>query len=144
MSVFICQMCGHIEFNEAPENCPVCGAKKKQFKQNDEIFKESKEKSPEADVKHVPSIQVNKQCELIPEGECNDVMVRIGETLHPSQENHFIQFIDCYQDDKFLERVYLSPDVYPAAAFHLKKSSGKVTIVENCNIHGYWMNEINL
>ncbi len=144
MKVFICKACGHLEFNDAPENCPVCGAKKEAFQQNDNIFKESSEKSPEAEGKHIPSVVVNKECKLIPEEGCTDVIVRIGETLHPSVENHFIQFVDCYIDDEYVARVEFTHNVNPATCFHLKNDSGKVTIVENCNIHGYWMKEVNL
>jgi rubrerythrin len=31
-SYFICQICGYINENEAPEKCPVCGAVKEKFK----------------------------------------------------------------------------------------------------------------
>ncbi len=30
---WVCQICGHIHEDEAPENCPVCGAVKTRFKQ---------------------------------------------------------------------------------------------------------------
>jgi superoxide reductase len=139
MSIYVCGSCGHIEFDSAPESCPVCGAKK--FDQNDTVFKDSEEKSKEAAVKHIPAVTVNKECGFIPESACTDVMVRIGETLHPMQENHFIQFIDCYVDQKYVAREYLSPGVNPAACFHLKAEGANVTIVENCNVHGYWMAE---
>ena len=139
MKVFICNVCGHVEFNRAPGKCPVCGPAK--FTQNDNVFKESEEKSKEASIKHIPSITVKKECGLIPESSCLDVIVRIGKTLHPAEEKHFIQFIDCYVDGKYMERTFLTPDVYPAACFHLKTQGAKVAIVENCNIHGYWMKE---
>lgn len=29
--IFLCPFCGHIEFNDAPEKCPICGAKKEKF-----------------------------------------------------------------------------------------------------------------
>lgn len=144
MKVFICQSCGHLQFNETPENCPVCGAPKNKFKQNDNIFEESRQQSPEAEVKHVPSVKVDKECGLIPEDSCTDVHVRIGETLHPMQDKHYIQFIDGYQDEEFIGRMELTPNLQPAAAFHLKKDSGKLILVENCNIHGYWMKEVNI
>ena len=67
MKVFICKVCGHIEFNTAPEKCPVCGVPKENFTQNDDIFKQSKEKSPEAEVKHVPAVTINRTCKLVPE-----------------------------------------------------------------------------
>lgn len=145
MKIFICTVCGHIEFNTAPEKCPVCMAEKEKFEQNDAVFKESIEKSPEAEVKHVPAVTISKQCGLIPESPCVDVNVRIGKTMHPMEEKHFIQFIDCYQNDSYICRVMLTPlNVYPAACFHLKNLSGKITIVENCNIHGYWKTEVSV
>lgn len=32
-TVYICQVCGHTIFDEAPDKCPVCGAKKEMYKQ---------------------------------------------------------------------------------------------------------------
>ena len=145
MKVFICTVCGHIEFNSAPEKCPVCYAGTEKFNQNDAVFRESSEKSPEAEVKHLPAVTIEKQCGLIPESPCVDVNVRIGKTMHPMEEKHFIQFIDCYQDDRYIERVMLTPSsVYPAACFHLKNLTGRITIVENCNIHGYWKIDLSI
>jgi superoxide reductase len=144
MKLFICEVCGHIEFNAAPEKCPVCFAPRDRFKQNDNIFKESEEKSKEAAPKHIPFVQVNKQCKLIEGESCVDAIVRIGEAVHPMEEKHFIQFIDCYIDGRFVERAMLTPGVYAAGCFHLKSQGSKVTIVENCNIHGYWQKEVPL
>jgi desulfoferrodoxin (superoxide reductase-like protein) len=59
------------------------------------------------------------------------------------EEAHFIQFIDCYVDGKHVSRILLRPQVFAAGCFHLKVSGKKVTIVENCNIHGYWMADAN-
>ncbi|MEI6080247.1 MAG: desulfoferrodoxin family protein [bacterium] len=145
MDIFICQTCGHIEFNKIPEKCQICGVEKEKYIQNNNIFKESMERSPEAEVKHVPDISAKKVCGLIPESTCADVIVRIGKVLHPMEEKHYIRFIDCYQDEKYIGRMLLSPiNLNPAACFHLKKNVGKITIVENCNIHGYWMSSITL
>jgi len=144
MKIYICQVCGHIAFINLPDACPVCGAEKDKFLQNDAIFKESIQKSPEAEIKHMPVIAVNEEsCSLIPESACMDVVVRIGEVMHPMDEKHYIRFIDAYKNDKFIARMELTPlTVYPAACFHLKEAGGKITIVENCNIHGYWRTEI--
>jgi superoxide reductase len=114
------------------------------FIQNDNIFKESEEKSKEAAVKHIPSVTIKKECKLIPENVCTDAIVRIGKTLHPMEEKHFIQFIDAYIDGKYIQRVHLTPHVNPAACLHFKTQGSKLTIVENCNIHGYWMAEAAL
>jgi superoxide reductase len=143
MKIYICQICGHIAFNNLPDTCPVCGAGKDKFLQNDAIFKESIQKSPEAEVKHVPAVTVNRSCSLIPESGCTEVIVRIGKTMHPMEEKHYIRFIDAYQEDKFIARMALTPlGVFPAACFYLKEAKGKITIVENCSIHGYWMTAI--
>lgn len=32
---YVCQVCGHVHINEAPEKCPVCGASKNKFKKID-------------------------------------------------------------------------------------------------------------
>ena len=142
--VFICGVCGHIEFGSAPENCPVCQSPKDQYTQNNNIFKESEEQSTEAAAKHIPSITVNKECELIPEQSCVDVVVRIGETLHPMEESHYIQFIDCYVDNRYISRILLTPGVFAAGCFHLKAAGSKVRVVEFCNLHGYWLAEADL
>ena len=144
MSIFICGVCGHIEFGSAPDTCPSCGASKVKYSQNDNIFIEAEEKSKEASVKHIPSIKVKKECGLIPEESCVDVIVRIGETLHPMTEAHFINWIDCYVDDSFVSRIYLTPGVFAAGCFHVKTSGSKVRIVEFCNIHGPWQAEADL
>ena len=145
MSIFLCKVCGHIEFNSAPDKCPVCFAPKTSFKQNDNIFTESAEKSKEGAVKHIPAIQVVKKCGLIPEETCTDILVRIGEKLHPMEEKHHIMYIDCYIDKKFAARIHLTPEkLNPAGALHLKVSSGKFTAVERCNIHGAWINEVDI
>ena len=141
MAIFVCGMCGHIEFGSAPDKCPVCSASKDRFKQNDRVFIDAEEKSKEGAVKHVPAITVVKECGLIPEQSCADVHVRVGKTLHPMEAAHFIQWVDCYVDNQHVARSLLTPGVNPASCFHLKKAGSKVRIVEFCNIHGHWQAE---
>jgi desulfoferrodoxin-like iron-binding protein len=144
MSVFLCTVCGFIDFGGGTEACPVCKMPKEKYIRNDRIFEESAEKSKEAAVKHIPMVTINKKCGLVPEQPCLDVIVRIGATLHPMENSHFIQFIDCYVDQKYISRIMLTPGVFAAGCFHLKTSGTKLTIVENCNLHGYWKAETNL
>jgi superoxide reductase len=144
MNVYICKVCGHIAFGNSPDNCPVCAAPRDNFIQNDNVFTESMEKSKEGAVKHIPSIKVVKQCGIIPEESCTDIIVRIGEKLHPMEEKHFIMFIDCYVDGKYASRVMLTPSVWASALFHIRIPGKKVTIVENCNLHGYWTADADL
>ena len=144
MAIFICSMCSHIEFGKAPDKCPVCMSPREKYSQNDNVFIESEEKSKEAAIKHIPSVTINKECKLIPELSCADIIVRIGKAIHPMEAAHYIRFINCYVDDAYVSRVMLSPGVFAGACFHLKARGNKVRIVENCNIHGYWQLEEQL
>ncbi len=141
MNVYVCSVCGHIEFAEVTAVCPVCKSPKEKYSRHDRIFEESAEKSKEAAIKHIPSITINRKCGLVPEQPCLDVIVRIGATLHPMESSHFIQFVDCYVDEKYISRMFLTPGVFAAGCFHLKSPGSKVAVVENCNIHGYWKSE---
>ena len=141
MSYFLCSVCGHIEFGAAPESCPVCMAPKDKFSQNDSVFADSKAKSPEGGVKHTPVISIETGTKLWEGAEYTTVAVKVGEVAHPMEEKHFITFIDIYADDKWVKRVHLTPSVYAVASAHIKGSFKKVTVVENCNLHGWWMSE---
>ena len=144
MSILVCGQCGLIQFGQAPDSCPVCGSPQDKFSQNDKVFEEAAEKSKEGAVKHIPSVNVVKECGMIPENDCIDVLVRVGETLHPMLPEHFIQFIDCYIDHAYAGRAFLTPAMNPSVIFHLKDKGTKVQIVELCNVHGHWMTEASL
>ena len=144
MSVFICEGCGHVAFGGAPESCPVCGAPKSSFKQNDKVFEESAEKSKEGAVKHIPAVIVNKKCGLIPENDCIDIIVRVGETLHPMTPEHYIQFITCYVNNEYRGTTLLTPEMNASVIFHLQNTTGNVQIVASCNLHGFWKTEAAL
>ena len=142
MTCYICSVCGHIEFDAAPASCPVCHATK--FQQNDTVFEQSMEQSKEAAVKHIPAVTVNKECKLVPNAGCTDVLVMVGEVVHPMEAAHFIMWIDCYVDNQFVSRQILTPGVYPGSLFHLKTSGSNVRIVERCNKHGFWTAEASI
>jgi desulfoferrodoxin-like iron-binding protein len=144
VKTYVCSVCDHIEFNTLSTSCPVCQAHAEKSISNDRVFEESAEKSKEAAIKHIPVVTVNKKCGLIPEQSCVDITVRIGANLHPMESAHFIQFIDCYVDDNYVSRVALTSKVFAAGCFHLKLQGIKVTIVENCNVHGYWKTDVIL
>lgn len=147
MKVFACKGCGHIEFNAAPEKCLVCGAPKTSFVENPAAIMKPANPAAltEGDKKHIPQIVIVKECGLIPGGCCTDVHVRVGEIEHVMQDKHYIRYLDYYVDYKFTSRIWLSPNVcHPAAALHLNVKAGKVTVVENCNVHGNWMAEATI
>lgn len=147
MKILVCSKCGHIEFNEAPAKCLVCRADKSAFVEKaDAIMKPANPAAlTEGDKKHIPQLVVVKECGLIPGGCCYDVHARIGEIEHVMQPKHYITCLDFYLNYKFISRIWLSPEVcHPAAALHLNAKSGTVTVIENCNVHGNWMSEIQL
>jgi len=145
MKGIVCEVCGYVAINGVvPQQCPVCGAKS--FEEKEDAVKTAADKVEvgESEKKHIPAITVVKKCGLIPEG-CQDVHVKVGEIQHPMTPEHSIQHIDFYIDREFVSRVILTPDkLNPAAALHLKPGSGKIAAVELCNLHGAWFNETDL
>lgn len=142
MKGFVCKVCGYVAINgAAPDKCPVCSAPKTSFEEKDAI-KTAKDEEKLSE-KHTPIITVLKKCGLI-EG-CTDVHVRVGSVLHPSLPEHYIMHLDFYLDNEFISRIHLSSEkLNPAGALHLKVGSGKLSVVEFCNLHGAWIAETNL
>ncbi|MFC1658599.1 desulfoferrodoxin family protein [Candidatus Omnitrophota bacterium] len=147
MKGFVCKVCGFISINgQAPEKCPVCGAPKTSFEEKEDAIKTPKDANnlTELEKKHIPVITIVKKCGLIPEG-CQDAHVKIGEIQHPMLAEHYITYIDFYIDNEFISRVQLTPDkLNPAAALHIKAASGKLTVIEHCNLHGSWVSQADL
>ena len=147
MKGFVCKVCGFISINgSAPEKCPVCGAPRASFEEKENAINTPKDANnlSELEKKHIPVITVVKKCGLIPDG-CQDVHVKMGEIQHPMQPEHYIIHIDFYIDKEYIARVTLTPDkLNPAATLHLKVSSGKLTAIALCNIHGAWISETDL
>lgn len=75
--------------------------------------------------KHVPVI----------EKTADGYKVKVGETAHPMEEKHYIEWIELIADGKSY-REYLSPGRAPEAEFCVRADS--VTAREYCNIHGHW------
>ena len=133
----ICKTCGHAALDGVPDRCPVCNSSKEAFEEKDAIQTRENEGPKE---KHVPVIKIVKRCGLVGEG-CTDVHAKIGDVLHPMEKEHHIAFVDFYVDKIWVQRVHLTPGCNPAASAHIKAGSGKLTTIELCNIHGYWINE---
>lgn len=147
MKGFVCSVCGFISINgKAPDACPVCHAPKTAFKEKEDAIKTAKDAKNLSDLekKHIPAITIVRKCGLIPEG-CQDAHVKIGQIQHPMLPEHYIIHIDFYIDNEFISRAILMPEkVNAAAGVHLKVSSGKLSVVELCNLHGAWINEEEL
>jgi desulfoferrodoxin-like iron-binding protein len=141
MKIFVCSVCGHVEFGSAPEKCPVCHVLKENFKENDAVFTEAETKFKDAGPSHAPEITIKKQSDIVKEQPFRQVDVRIGKTLHPMEEAHAIRFLDCYVDDKHIARVILTLGAEPANSFVVKTAGKKVRVVALCTVHGYWQAE---
>jgi len=146
MNGFVCGTCGFISIDgSAPEKCPVCTSPKSGFEDNANAILEPQDPQnmTELEKKHVPVVVVNKQCGLVGEG-CTDVHVKMGEIIHPMQDDHYIVRVDFYLDKRFIGRAMLTPNLNPAAAVHIKSAQGKLSVVEFCNKHGSWIKEVDL
>jgi Desulfoferrodoxin len=139
--IFVCMVCGHVEFGGAPEFCPVCHAPREKFEQNDTVFSDAEGKGKELTVSHTPVLVAKKKSGLISEMPCLEITVRIGKKLHPMEEAHHIRFIDCYVDDKHVSRNMLTLGSYAAGTFQVKATGTKVRVVHVCNLHGHWQAE---
>jgi superoxide reductase len=141
LKIFVCSVCGHVEFGSAPDVCPVCHAPKDKFNQNDSLFTDAASADKGGEKAHTPEISIEKKSKLISEQPVKEAVVRIGKVLHPMEEAHHIMWIDCYVDDRYVSRVILTPGVNPAANFYLNMKGARVRIVEHCNLHGHWQAE---
>lgn len=68
----------------------------------------------------------------------NEIIVKVGEVIHPMEEKHFITFVSLVTNDRVI-RVDLKPGDEPIVRFPYIKDS---IIYEYCNIHGLWKNNI--
>lgn len=76
--------------------------------------------------KHVPIYEIDN----------NEIIVKVGEVIHPMEEKHYIMWISLVTDDKII-RVNLKPGDEPIIKLPYVKGS---IIYEYCNLHGLWKN----
>ena len=146
MKTFVCRVCGHVAFEQAPVDCPVCKAPIENFDNNPEAIHMPEDPSnlSETEKKHIPMIVISKECRLITSGGCVDIHVKVGEIEHVMESEHSIAFIDFYINQRYQARVQLRyKRLHPAVMLHLSADTGTLTVVANCNVHGNWMSEVN-
>ena len=78
--------------------------------------------------KHVPVYEVEE----------NEIVVKVGEVIHPMEEKHYITFITLVTEDRVI-RKDLKPGDEPVVRFPYIPGS---TIYEYCNLHGLWKNYV--
>lgn len=76
--------------------------------------------------KHVPIYEIDN----------NEIIVKVGEVIHPMEEKHYIMWISLVTDDKVI-RVNLKPGDEPIIRLPYVKGA---IIYEYCNLHGLWKN----
>lgn len=78
--------------------------------------------------KHVPFFQK----------EDDELMIRVGSTPHPMEEEHYITFIEAIsKDEKYVKRKYLHPGDAPELKLKCYDVHN-LTAREFCNLHGLW------
>ena len=76
--------------------------------------------------KHVPVYEIDN----------NEIIIKVGEVIHPMEEKHYIMWINLVTDNKVI-RVSLKPGEEPIIRLPYIKDS---IIYEYCNLHGLWKN----
>ena len=78
--------------------------------------------------KHVPLVEKTAE----------GYRITVGSTLHPMDEDHYIEWIELLTEDKSYIK-FLKPGDKPVAEFCIEAE--KVTAREHCNKHGFWKGE---
>jgi len=116
--IYRCNVCGNIVamVHSGVGSLVCCGEEMELMKENSvDAAKE----------KHVPIVEENG----------DEIIVRVGEILHPMEEKHFIEWIELICDDKSI-RYFLKPGDKPEVKF--KKSCSSYIVRAYCNLHGLW------
>jgi superoxide reductase len=147
LKTFVCQVCNHIAFNEAPVDCPVCGSAIENFENVPDAIMSAADPENLSDFekKHIPSIRLEKACTSDSGGACTDVHVKVGEIEHVIESEHFINFIDLYIDRKYFSRTVFTPKkIYPWVHLHVNADKGMFSVIAHCNVHGSWCSKVKL
>ena len=116
-----CSVCGQIVelVKDTGVGLICCGEPMEEIhpRTDDEVFAE----------KHVPVFKV----------EGNKVMVQVGSILHPSTNDHYIQWITLITT-RGSQTKMLKPGDSPAVVFHIAPGESVLEIYEYCNIHSLW------
>lgn len=118
---FVCKHCGKIikELNSTNSKNVCCGEEMQILVAN----------SVDASVeKHVPVVEMIE----------DELLIKIGSTLHPMTKEHYIQWVIVKNDDRCYE-VELFPEQDPVVRVPLLRNA---TVYAYCNLHGLWKTEI--
>lgn len=125
---YICENCGQVIVKVKDTTVPVvcCGKPMKEIVAN---------KTDAAQEKHVPVVNIYGK----------DVEVRVGSTLHPMTEEHYISHFILGTNKAVREIKIIDPTKQPEPVVHFTLDEGEV--VKNaytyCNLHSLWKTEVN-
>lgn len=77
--------------------------------------------------KHLPVIEIKN----------NEMVVTVGDTLHPMEEKHYIEWIELDIDGDTCKH-FLKANDKPTATFPIPTDYDSITVRSYCNIHGLW------
>ncbi len=117
--VYKCNVCGNIV-----EVLHVGGGELVCCGQPMELIAE-KTSAEEGAEKHTPVIEKTD----------SGVKISVGETAHPMETAHYIEWIEVIADGKVCKK-FLNPGDAPEAEFAI--SADSITTRAYCNIHGLW------
>jgi superoxide reductase len=83
--------------------------------------------------KHLPVI------EELPANVCREkdgFKIKVGQTEHPMEENHYIEWIEINTVDGKSGKKFLKPGEKPEADFYTRMKISSVRAY--CNVHGLW------
>jgi desulfoferrodoxin-like iron-binding protein len=147
MKTYVCKTCGHISFDEAPVECPVCRVAIENFENDPDALKSpvNSDNLTELEKKHTPIITIDNACSASLGGTCMDVHVTVGEIQHVMESEHFIDFIDVYVDKRYISRVvFTAKKMYPSVHLCLNTNAGMISVIAHCNVHGNWRSKIKI
>lgn len=118
-----CDVCGNVVMITSNGGGPLscCGQPMRELTANTEDA---------AVEKHVPAVTVDG----------DNVKVRVGETAHPMEDNHYIEWI--YVEGEGCGQIaYLKPGEEPKAEFTVKCCK-PAAVYAYCNLHGLWKKDL--
>jgi len=102
------------------------------------------EKPTDFELKHTPQIDVLTK----DKDGFTEIKISVGQKgiVHPTEENHWIDYIKFWADDKLVGNILYEAGIAGGFAyFKLKLDNVKSLKAEiGCNIHGIWKHTLNL
>ncbi len=124
--IYKCEVCGNIieTVHTGQGELVCCGQPMKLQAEN--TVDAAKEK-------HVPVI------EELPAQVCqgkDGAIIKVGETAHPMDEDHYIEWIEIITEDGRRGKQFLKPGEKAEVEFHTRKKV--IGARAYCNLHGLW------